>query len=1288
MELGDVLDGRFRVDAVAGVGGMGTVHRATDLHDRCVVAVKSMHGAMERERFVREVELLRSLQHPAVVDYRHHGATPDGTPYLVMEWLDGEDLATTLRRGPLSVGDAEAVASRAADALGALHAVGIVHRDVKPANLFLVGGAPDRVKLLDFGLARHVAPEHALTGVGMTIGTLDYMAPEQARGRRDLTARADVFGLGCVLFECLTGRRPFAADHPVAILAKILLEDAPRVDSIRRDVPAPLCDLVQRMLAKEPALRPADGRETAEALRARDARPAPSIGPPRALTDAEQRVLPVILTRGASETDATLTPEAHRRVEGDVLREVARRGGRLEHLANGSLVVCFEGGMAIDQVGSAARCALALAAVLHGEQVVLATGRGVVGESAPVGEVIDRAAALLATSADSFGVFADDVTLHLLRSDFEVEGRRILRPRDTRRGHRLLLGRTTSCVGRDREIALLETTLDEAIAESVARVVVVTAPAGMGKSRLVREVERRAEESFPSLQRLVAEGDPSRAGSPSGMASELVGRAARLRRLDPPEARQLALRAHLESRGLAVEEARSVAELLGEIVAAKAPPVDASTALVAARADPVIMADAVSGAFRRWLDAECTAGPVMVVLEDLHWGDVPTVKLVDTALRQLQDRPLFVLATARPEAVDTLGALWPQRHPLELRLSPVTPRSSATIVKSFLGPATPAGTVDRIVARAAGNPFFLEELIRAVAEGSAPDDLPDSVLAVLQARFDALDAEDRRVLRAASVFGREFEPSALETLMGEARDDVALDRRIEMLVEREILERVAGEPPSGRVAFRHGLVRDAAYATLTDTDRRAGHRLAAQTLERAGAIDALTLAEHYSLGGEPRLAMPWYRRAAEQAFEGGDPAGTIERAERALSCGAAGVERAKLHLLMAEAEFHAGHLERAEALADDAAAALDPGGASWFDALSTIITSAGQRGDNDRVEEILERSRSVPAFMDAVEHQIVCLCRGASQLVFVHRFDAALGAAALADDLFAAVPSASPRVEGWMHRLRAEIAAFGHGDLQTTLDELVRTFQCFDRAGADRYACLFRFLRVGYLAYTGSPDEPVEATIAFERAAALGSDYLTWFGRTQISHRAMYAGDLAPARAILEENEPRFTGGRLGFVVQLFLSHMDREVGDRAAATSRARRALEIGGAPTLRGQALGMLALLAADEGRLDEAIASGREAVAMAETPGFDMVQNIAEYGLAVALAARGRPRDARDVLGPALLRLECTARSFRALEARRGFLGRRYYTRDLLALARELDCDLRAIDALRQPDARADA
>ena len=189
MKLADLLEEQFEIEYQIRAGGMGQVFRARDRRSGEPVAIKVLSDDRDHhgERFAREIQLLAELVHPGIVRYISHSVTPSGAPFLVMEWLDGEDLRRRLEREPLTIGEAVALATRVAEALGTAHARGIVHRDLKPSNLFLPAGQIDQIKILDFGIA-HQEGQAQLTRTGTMIGTPGYMAPEQARSDGEIDA--------------------------------------------------------------------------------------------------------------------------------------------------------------------------------------------------------------------------------------------------------------------------------------------------------------------------------------------------------------------------------------------------------------------------------------------------------------------------------------------------------------------------------------------------------------------------------------------------------------------------------------------------------------------------------------------------------------------------------------------------------------------------------------------------------------------------------------------------------------------------------------------------------------------------------------------------------------------------------------------------------------------------------------------------------------------------------------------------------------------------------------------
>jgi len=266
--LPTVLAQRYRLDRSLGNGGMGEVFEATDLTLHRSVAVKLMSPSLvqdepARARFLREARALAQVNSPNVVAVYDAGEDAE-RPYLVMELVEG----TTLERelvgsGRVAPARGVAIATDIASGLAAAHERGIVHRDVKPSNVFLTPS--DAAKIGDFGIARLERPDATLTLTGQTFGSPPYMAPEQATGGK-VDARADLYSLGCVLFQMLVGRRPFSGDDAVSLVYQHVHSTPPRVDSLVPAVPAELGALVAGLMAKDPDDRPASAEDVRRSL--------------------------------------------------------------------------------------------------------------------------------------------------------------------------------------------------------------------------------------------------------------------------------------------------------------------------------------------------------------------------------------------------------------------------------------------------------------------------------------------------------------------------------------------------------------------------------------------------------------------------------------------------------------------------------------------------------------------------------------------------------------------------------------------------------------------------------------------------------------------------------------------------------------------------------------------------------------------------------------------------------------------------------------------------------------
>src|SRR5215213_7160559 len=267
--IGKVIAG-YRIEERVGRGGMGVVYRAEHLNLRRRAAIKIIAPDLAesegfRERFTREARIAAALQHPNIVTVYDAGEV-DGILYLAMQYIEGNDLSAMLRKdGRLRPYRAVDVCRQVASALDAAHAMGLIHRDVKPANVLIEGRT---AFLTDFGLTKRLDGTHAqITRVGDVVGTIHYVAPEQIEGRT-VSARSDVYSLGCLLYHCLSGQVPFPRDTDVAVIYAHLSEDPPKLSTVRPELAGGLDAVIAKALDKSPDRRFATCADLINAARA------------------------------------------------------------------------------------------------------------------------------------------------------------------------------------------------------------------------------------------------------------------------------------------------------------------------------------------------------------------------------------------------------------------------------------------------------------------------------------------------------------------------------------------------------------------------------------------------------------------------------------------------------------------------------------------------------------------------------------------------------------------------------------------------------------------------------------------------------------------------------------------------------------------------------------------------------------------------------------------------------------------------------------------------------------
>ncbi len=949
-DAGGALAGRYRVRARLGRGASKEVYLAYDERlDRdvalaIVVGAASSDGA--RARVAREAQVTGRLgDHPNIVTVYDVGEL-DGVAYLVLRAMAGGSLAAALRRERPSLADVLRIGREIALALGHAHAHGVVHRDVKPDNIWLA--ADGSAALGDFGIAHREGAER-LTAEGVVVGTVRYLAPEQIRGD-EVGPASDLYALGVTLYELVTGRPPFTAEDPAHVLTQHLTAAPLAPSQLEPSVPAALDSLILQLLAKAPERRPASATAVGEALAALAASPAaarsaptPSVATPPSADGAARRVVTVLAARVEGSD-----PEALHGVFERCSSVIERHGGTVERYL-GDALVCFFGLDAShdDDALRATRAAVELRAQTAELRLGIETGE-VFLAAGPRGATITGAAITnaerLAERATVGEILLGDDVRHVVGAEASIEpasGRLLELAREQ---PALLRAPATPFVGRGPELELLREAFARVRSERACRLVTVAGPPGIGKSRLAGEfIAAIGDDATVLAGRCLAYGE----GTTYRALAEIVGGLG-----DDPRGRveqlladdEQAVRCVLGAAGLSPEPAQ---------------------------------ADETAWALRRLLERIAPERPLVVAVEDVHWADEVMLDLLDHLVALSSGAAILLVCLTRPELLESRPA-WaaPQPNRSLLVLDPLAGEQARELAERLgAGQLAP-----RIARRAEGNPLFVEQLV-AVDRGQDTGELPASIQAVLGARIDALEDGERSVLQRAAVEGRTFHRGALAELVpDEERRTIAT--RLVALTRTGL---IGPDRPvhAGEDAFRftHDLIREAAYAGVPKQRRAELHMRVADWLEaQPAAADEIVgfhleqscqLTAELGATGQPqrRLAARAAARleaASRAALGRGDPSGASGLLERALALVQSDdVARGALLPRLGAALYEAGRMTEATRVLDEAIARAPEARLRAHAQIERELvrleteTSAGTttgRRVGDRVLPVLERS--------------------------------------------------------------------------------------------------------------------------------------------------------------------------------------------------------------------------------------------------------------------------------------------------------------------------------------------
>ncbi len=941
MKPGQIIGEKYRLLRVVRSGGVSIVYRGESIQDGSPVAIKVIHvgqaGPDLRKRIAREVEILHRLDHPNIVHCFDHGSLENDRMYLALEWLQGDDLSDYSAQHSLTLRQVLQLLVQLAGALQASHDAGVVHRDIKPANIYLKNpqpGLPPDVRLIDFGVAKAAENNASVTRAGAILGTPAYMAPEQASQAMDADGRADLFSLGVVAYELVSGKLPWTTNTDLARLARILVDEPVPLLEVVPNVPEAVSNLVMGMLDNDlerriqsatavsdfaytclDVLRPeeldstyiTDGSRLGDFVRAEtldlpepQAKPG-TPGPVHEPAKSPSRDLPppsvLIANSGPNDIPAPSVRYRSVVVASGTDKLLAPRGDSgEEHHDTRELFAVVEGqewSETMDEPPEEPTEFKSLVSLSASQ--ALASVRASSMRAVPLSVLDASEGAGLLSYVD-----------HLPTS--------------------LLYGRVA---GLDR----LERRVVQSLGVSQPTLTLVIGPAGIGKTRVRTELAKmvrtrhrpprvfsgRAEESFRTtpyafLRRfLLTEARVTSADDDEVTRAKvlrMIPEADTVRRLQRSLQGEDELGAN-DVAGAGVQTAFVTPELLNQDEASGAEEERAVVAafmcealgvaypdippVLSARHDPQLLGHRMRYALDVVLRALAEEAGIVVLVDDAHLLDRQSAEILQGLTDGQHRVQIGVVAFALPTILDADA---PLSSPLlsesqdgreVVQLGPLESRAAREMARGLVAGPVHADALEALVQRACGNPLYLEQLVHAVqvsgalvvgsdgeyelADIEATSDVepvPPTVAAAVSARLSYLKPAVQRTLTAAAVFGEVFWAEGVSKLGGQDIGSVMND--LDQLLTLNLVRRrsTSRYRDQTELEFTHAVVRSVALSRLKRPRRLRFEVGAATYLESVGESDKAVIARHFAQGRLHRRAAELYAPAAERALALGD----------------------------------------------------------------------------------------------------------------------------------------------------------------------------------------------------------------------------------------------------------------------------------------------------------------------------------------------------------------------------------------------------------------------------------
>jgi len=906
ISVGTVFAGKYEILGKLGQGGMGVVFKAMDRKLNRRVALKFLLTGLTanpelKRRFIQEARAASSTEHQNICTIYEIDETADGRIYIGMPLYQGETVKEKIRRGPLSLDEAIGIAVQLAEGLSKAHHHAVVHRDIKPANLMVTNDGV--VKILDFGLAKFSGrSDH--TKVAQVVGTVSYMSPEQARGE-DVDHRTDVWSVGVVLFEMLTGQLPFKGTHERAFIYSILNDRPALPTEIREDLPEEAEDVIFKCLEKSPRDRYGSADELLEALgklrralankATREAMGKQNA--PERTRETERRLATVMFAEisGYAEMlkamDAEEAPQVISRCLAMLNSSCLKYGGQVDKITENTLMVVFGVPQSVEDapkkaINAAIELRESLARFNQEEglkrplaiRIGIHTGTLIAGPLGPgdahgysiIGEPVELALELKDASPEG-EITVGALTFRSTRNEFDYQELKPLVPKDRQESvpvYRLLSGKArvyrarlgaermifSEMVGRSGELDRLKLHVLKAI-NGEGSIVNIVGEAGIGKSRLIAELTQQDESKRVNflIGRALSFGQNLSFHPLIDILKNWAGITEDDTPLGSSQKLELAIR-NVDPEGV-TEVFPFIATLMGIKIAGQ----DAQRieAVAGESLEKLIMKN-----LRELIVKAAASRPIVFVIEDLHWADLSSIELLGSLFRLAENNRILFINVFRPnyeETSERLSRTIRTRYPQlasDIILEPLDDSQCETLIDNLLHTKDlPEHIMGLIAKRAEGNPFFIEEVARSFIDDGVVEkknglfyvtEKIDSVIipeTVHDVIMARVDKLDEQTKNLLKIASVIGRYFFHSILTEVAKSVHEIDDKLEYLKEVQLI-RERRRRAEIEYLFKHALARESVYSSILLKKRKELHLSVARSIE---AIFGGRLNEFYGM---------------------------------------------------------------------------------------------------------------------------------------------------------------------------------------------------------------------------------------------------------------------------------------------------------------------------------------------------------------------------------------------------------------------------------------------------------